>query len=134
MSAGDIKRVTREIQILKHVRHTNVVRLLEVIEKPHHIYLVTEYLPGGELFEFIVAHNRLHESQACHIFRQVRVRPALQPRPRSVASPRPPALNRAPHPSPAPISSSPTPFRSSLEWTRATRWAWRTATSSRRTF
>jgi hypothetical protein len=74
-SAGDIQRVTREIQILKHVRHPNVVRLLEVIEKPRHIYLVTEFLAGGELFDFIVAHNRLHESQACHIFRQVR-RPA----------------------------------------------------------
>ena len=30
---GDIKRVTREIQILKHIRHPNVVHLLEVIEK-----------------------------------------------------------------------------------------------------
>lgn len=73
-STGDIQRVTREIQILKHVRHPNVVRLLEVIEKPRHIYLVTEFLAGGELFDFIVAHNRLHESQACHIFRQVRRR------------------------------------------------------------
>eukprot|EP00962_Isochrysis_galbana_P044310 scaffold17145_cov109-Isochrysis_galbana.AAC.3 len=48
-STGDIQRVTREIQILKHVRHPNVVRLLEVIEKPRHIYLVTEFLAGGEL-------------------------------------------------------------------------------------
>ena len=34
---GDIKRVTREIQILKHIRHPNVVHLLEVIEKPRHM-------------------------------------------------------------------------------------------------
>ena len=68
---GDIKRVTREIQILKHIRHPNVVHLLEVIEKPKHIYLVTEFVSGGELFEFIVAHGRLQETQACHIFRQV---------------------------------------------------------------
>ena len=69
---GDIKRVTREIQILKRVRHPHVVRLLEVIEKPRHIYLVTEYLAGGELFEFIVANKRLPEPQARPIFRQVR--------------------------------------------------------------
>ena len=68
---GDIKRVTREMQILKRVRHVNVVQLLEVIETPRHIYLVTEFLSGGELFEFIVAHGRLHETQACRIFRQV---------------------------------------------------------------
>jgi hypothetical protein len=67
-----MQRVTREIQILKYVRHPNVVRLLEVIEKPRHIYLVTEFLAGGELFDHIVAHDRLHESQACYIFRQVR--------------------------------------------------------------
>ena len=69
---GDVKRVTREIQILKHIHHPHVVNLLEVIEKPRHIYLVTEYVTGGELFEFIVAHGRLQETQACRIFRQVR--------------------------------------------------------------
>ena len=68
---GDIRRVTREIKILKHIRHPHVVNLLEVIEKPRHIYLVTEHVSGGELFEFIVAHGRLQETQACHIFRQV---------------------------------------------------------------
>ena len=68
---GDIRRVTREIKILKHVRHPHIVQLLEVIEKPRHIYLVTEYVAGGELFEFIVAHGRLQETQACHIFRQI---------------------------------------------------------------
>ena len=26
---------------------------------------------GGELFDFIVAHGRLQETQACHIFRQI---------------------------------------------------------------
>ena len=68
---GDVKRVTREIQILKHIQHPHVINLLEVIEKPKHIYLVTEYVGGGELFEFIVAHGRLQETQACRIFRQV---------------------------------------------------------------
>ena len=68
---GDVKRVTREIQILKHIHHPHIVNLLEVIEKPKHIYLVTEFVAGGELFEFIVAHGRLQESQACRIFRQM---------------------------------------------------------------
>ena len=71
LDKGDIKRVTREIQILKHIRHPNIVHLLEVIEKPRHIYLVTEHVSGGELFDFIVAHGRLQETQACHIFRQI---------------------------------------------------------------
>ena len=68
---GDIKRVTREVQILKRIAHPNVVQLLEVVETPRHIFLVTEFLDGCELFEFIVAHGRLHDAQACLIFRQV---------------------------------------------------------------
>ena len=70
---GDVKRVTREIQILKHMQHPHIVNLLEVVERPRHIFLVTEYVAGGELFEFIVAHGRLQETQACRIFRQILV-------------------------------------------------------------
>ena len=48
-----------------------MLRLLEVIEKPRHIYLVTEFVGGGELFDHIVSHGRLSDSQACYFFRQI---------------------------------------------------------------
>ena len=48
-----------------------MVQLYEVIDAAEAIYLVMEYADGGELFDFIVAHGRLQETQACHIFRQI---------------------------------------------------------------
>ena len=49
----DFKRVVREIQVLKLLNHDNIVKLLEVIDTPRHIYLVTEFVPNGELFGYV---------------------------------------------------------------------------------
>lgn len=68
---GDVKRVSREIQILKHIQHPNLIHLLEVIEKPRHLYLVTEHIAGGELFDYIVRNGRLAEDVGCRLFRQI---------------------------------------------------------------
>jgi serine/threonine protein kinase len=33
-------------------------RLTQIIEDPTHLYLITEYASGGELFEYIVKNKR----------------------------------------------------------------------------
>jgi serine/threonine protein kinase len=43
------KKVLQEVQILKKVRHGNVIRLLEVFESPKHLLMVMEYAGGGDL-------------------------------------------------------------------------------------
>ena len=53
---ADVERVAREIQILKMIRHPNIVQLYEIIETPRQLYLIMEYASGGELFEYIVKH------------------------------------------------------------------------------
>jgi serine/threonine protein kinase len=63
-------KVDREISILKLFRHPHIVQLYEVIDTDRDILLVTEYVPGGELFEFIVRHRRLREPQARLFFQQ----------------------------------------------------------------
>ncbi|GIQ92716.1 hypothetical protein KIPB_016645, partial [Kipferlia bialata] len=45
------------------LEHPNVVHLLEVIDTPRHIYLVMEMLNNGELFDYIVAHQRIREKE-----------------------------------------------------------------------
>ncbi len=57
----DIDRITREIKILKQVHHPNVVQLYEIIETDKDLYLVMEYSSGGELFDYIVSHQKLKE-------------------------------------------------------------------------
>jgi 5'-AMP-activated protein kinase catalytic alpha subunit len=49
----DIERVTREIHILKLIRHPNLIQLYEIIETTAYLFLVMEYCPGGELFDYI---------------------------------------------------------------------------------
>ncbi|CAN0174224.1 unnamed protein product [Ascophyllum nodosum] len=68
---ADVKRVSREIKILKRVRHPNVIALYEVLDTPSTIYFMMEHCDGGELFDYIVRHQRLQEGQACFFFRQL---------------------------------------------------------------
>lgn len=43
---ADIRRVNREIKILKKARHGNVIQLYEVIDTPNAIYLMMENAEG----------------------------------------------------------------------------------------
>lgn len=68
---ADVERVTREIHILKQIRHPNLIQLYEIIETPKQLFLVMEYVSEGELFELIVKKKRLKEHEACEYFRQL---------------------------------------------------------------
>jgi 5'-AMP-activated protein kinase catalytic alpha subunit len=52
------ERVSREIHILKLIRHPNIVQLYEIIETPKYLFLVMEYVKQGELFDYIVDRKR----------------------------------------------------------------------------
>lgn len=59
-----MERITREIKILKKVRHPNVIQLYEIIETEKELFMIMEHANGGELFDFIVRNTRLQEKQA----------------------------------------------------------------------
>lgn len=65
VDVADIERVTREIHILKLIRHPNIIQLYEIIETARQLYLIMEYANGGELFDYIVAKKRVREADAC---------------------------------------------------------------------
>ena len=68
---ADVQRVTREIDILKLIRHPNIIQLFEIIETPKKLYLIMEYVSGGELFDYIVKKQKLKEQEACKFFQQI---------------------------------------------------------------
>ena len=68
---ADKERVSREIQILKLIRHPNIIQLYEIIEDKDKLYLITEYASGGELFDYIVSRQRVKELEACRFFQQL---------------------------------------------------------------
>ncbi|KAG6616912.1 CAMK/CAMK1 protein kinase [Phytophthora cinnamomi] len=58
-----------EIAILKLVRHPNIIRLYDVYEDRQHIFIVTELVSGGELFNRIVGRARYTEAEARLVMR-----------------------------------------------------------------
>eukprot|EP00250_Pteridium_aquilinum_P019973 c24649_g1_i1 orf=149-1618(-) len=65
------KLVTQEISIMKLIKHPHVVRILEVMASKRNIYIVLEYVSGGELLDKILEHGKLKEDEARRYFRQL---------------------------------------------------------------
>ena len=61
IDVADVERVSREIHILKLIRHPNIIQLYEIIETPKQLFLIMEYMQNGELFDYIVEKKRLDE-------------------------------------------------------------------------
>ncbi|KAL7623171.1 Protein kinase [Parahypoxylon ruwenzoriense] len=70
ISRDMVGRVEREIEYLQLLRHPHIIKLYTVIKTPAEIIMVLEYA-GGELFDYIVKHGRLPESQARQFFQQM---------------------------------------------------------------
>ncbi|KAM5575220.1 CBL-interacting serine/threonine-protein kinase 8-like [Rosa sericea] len=66
-----VDQIKREISIMKLVRHPYVVRLHEVLASRTKIYIILEFITGGELFDKIVHHGRLSEGEARRFFQQL---------------------------------------------------------------
>ncbi|CBN77875.1 SNF1-related protein kinase [Ectocarpus siliculosus] len=64
-------KVRREIHILRMCSHPHIIRLYQVIDTPSDIFVVMEYVSGGELFDHIVSEGRLDPDEARSIFQQV---------------------------------------------------------------
>ncbi|EIW67971.1 hypothetical protein TREMEDRAFT_11764, partial [Tremella mesenterica DSM 1558] len=63
--------IEREIVIMKLIDHPNVLNLYDVWETSTELYLIMEYVPGGELFDYLVKRGRLPVSEALHYFQQI---------------------------------------------------------------
>lgn len=68
---GMEEKVQREINILHLCTHPHIIRLYEVIDTPTDIFLVNEYVSGGELFDYIVSKGRLSSDEARNFFHQI---------------------------------------------------------------
>jgi serine/threonine protein kinase len=64
-------KVNREIALMRFLDHPHLLKLTDVCESPHHLYLILEYAPHGELFDFLVSMRVLPIDQGMHFFRQI---------------------------------------------------------------
>ncbi|KAM1155218.1 hypothetical protein ACFX13_026732 [Malus domestica] len=66
-----VDQIKREISIMKIVRHPNIVRLLEVLAGRTKIFIILEFVTGGELFDKIVHQGKLPENESRKYFQQL---------------------------------------------------------------
>ncbi|XP_047313052.1 CBL-interacting serine/threonine-protein kinase 11-like [Impatiens glandulifera] len=70
IAANTSSNIKREIAIMRRLHHPNIVRLFEVLATKSKIYVVMEYLKGGELFAR-VAKGRFDEDTGRKYFQQL---------------------------------------------------------------
>ncbi|CAK5267567.1 unnamed protein product, partial [Mycena citricolor] len=63
--------VEREIVVMKLIDHPNIMRLYDVWETSSELYLILEYVQGGELFEYLCSKGRLPTDEALRYFQQI---------------------------------------------------------------
>ena len=63
--------IRREIVIMKLIDHPNIMSLYDVFEADNELYLLLEFIEGGELFDFLVSRGRLPPLEALHYFKQI---------------------------------------------------------------
>ncbi|XP_066103908.1 serine/threonine-protein kinase MARK2-like [Saccopteryx bilineata] len=71
VSLKDCPNAFREVEFLKALNHPNVVKLVEVIVRDFKLYMVMEYVSGGDLFDYLPRDRPSTEAEARRIFRQL---------------------------------------------------------------
>lgn len=66
-----VEQIKREISTMKLIKHPNVVTIFEVMASKTKIYIVVEFVDGGELFDRIAKNGRLKEDEARRYFQQL---------------------------------------------------------------
>ena len=67
----DLERIEKEIKYMKMLNHPNIVKIYEIIEDENNYYISMEYVPGGELFNYIVKNKRLTENESSFFYSQI---------------------------------------------------------------
>ncbi|KAJ3213635.1 camp-dependent protein kinase catalytic subunit [Dinochytrium kinnereticum] len=64
VATKQVKHVMNEKTLLQSVRHPFIVNLLATFQDPKHLYLVMEYVPGGDMFTHLKKNRRFPEMVA----------------------------------------------------------------------
>lgn len=67
------RKVFQEVYLLKKIKHSNVIRLLEVFESEKHMLIVMEYAGGGDLLRLIKRKGKLDEGDTKYILSLIHI-------------------------------------------------------------
>ncbi|KAJ3437297.1 protein kinase [Anaeramoeba flamelloides] len=66
-----LEKVRREIAVQRLIKHPNVLRIHNVYETNENLFIILEYVPGGELFDYIVKRGSIPREEARFFFQQI---------------------------------------------------------------
>lgn len=64
MSAEEMQALHLEVDVLKQLKHKNIVQMLDSFDEPEYYSIVLEYVDGGELFDRVVQKTFYNEKEA----------------------------------------------------------------------
>ncbi|XP_049850737.1 probable myosin light chain kinase DDB_G0271550 [Schistocerca gregaria] len=71
MLEDDLELLRREISVMRKIDHQNVLKLHEIYEDKHRLYIIMELVEGSELFDRIVEKGYYSEKNARNIIIQI---------------------------------------------------------------
>ena len=64
-------RLENEMNIMQGLRHDSIVQYMDFVETKSHMYIIMEYVPGGDLQGYMQSHGTLHEEPARDMTKQI---------------------------------------------------------------
>ncbi|KAK2908893.1 hypothetical protein Q8A67_004730 [Cirrhinus molitorella] len=71
LGESDLKKIKREVQIMKLLKHPHIIKLYQVMETKDMLYIVTEFAKNGEMFDYLTSVGHLSEAEARCKFWQI---------------------------------------------------------------
>ena len=65
------KKILYETDLMKQLDHPNITKILELFETEDYIFIILEYINGGNLFSFVKKRRKLSEKTAKFLFKQI---------------------------------------------------------------
>ena len=66
-----LERILNERNLMKELNNKNIIKILDYFEDGNYIFIVMEYINGGDLYTFIRKRIKLEEKMAKFIFKQI---------------------------------------------------------------
>lgn len=70
-NAKELEFIQREINVLLSISHPNIVRTYDIFDERDKIFLVMDFVQGGDFFDYINKRGKLKEPQAKHVMWQM---------------------------------------------------------------
>lgn len=65
------RKLDNEMQIMKAIDHHSIVKYIDYVDQPKHMYIIMEFVPCGDLQQFLSLHGPLQEDLAKQMAEQV---------------------------------------------------------------